>query len=837
MHHKTKLFNLAFALLSVLLLASPAPSQSAEERYKQLRSGVESGDIPGALSVLNAIHSSDSQTFEANNYDYLLGRLQEKTGDSAAASASYQSVAARNSVLSQYALWHLAQIARSTGDLVLERERLRQLVNLTPAGLLREAASLRLGQSFFDSQDYTAAIATLRPVAESKNKSLSREALALSGQTLLKTGKQQEARDMFSRLVMQMPDASRPDDFALAAVRALDALDTRGAQPLTTVGQLSEADHLLRASIYQFNRDFDAARLHYLAVVERYPQSPTVANALYQAGRGYFQQGRYDEALKYFQRVLQQYPESTSARDALSFTAGAYNRLKRTDDAIAAYKLFIERFPDAPNPERSYLNIIDALHEAGRHKEALDWVGQTRARFSNQLGGALALFAQTRIHLAQASWSNVLADTTELRKVPELGGTRVAGGTVPSEVTFVRAYALEQLGRLDEAVTEYLSLPFGRGEYYGNVATQRLVLLRTNAKGRPLILERTRALSTEAEQALATGQIDRGRRASQNAFRLADEQVEDDALGLVRRSYDASPEYKLPSFRLVTLGRRTLATALPVQNATASIPAPSHQMLADELFFLGLYDEAIPEFAASRSTSTAGSQNKLNAKGATPTANESAKPSSSGPDIDYSVAIYALRGGLAAQAVRFGEQVWKTVPSDYVVQLATRDLVDLLYPLPFRESLLKHARPRGVDPRFIMAIARQESRFQPDAKSVSAARGLMQFIAATANDAAAELAIRNFRQDDLYNPDTAIQFGSQYLAALFKQFPGQPQAVAASYNGGPDNVARWIARSRATEPERYVPEIGFSQSKDYVFKVMSNYWMYQQLYDEKLERR
>ena len=71
--------------------------------------------------------------------------------------------------------------------------------------------------------------------------------------------------------------------------------------------------------------------------------------------------------------------------------------MKRTDDAVAAYKLFIDRFPDAPNPERPYLNIIDALHEAGRYPEALNWVQQTRARFRNDIGGALALFAQLRI--------------------------------------------------------------------------------------------------------------------------------------------------------------------------------------------------------------------------------------------------------------------------------------------------------------------------------------------------------------------------------------------------------------------------------------------------------
>jgi soluble lytic murein transglycosylase len=185
--------------------------------------------------------------------------------------------------------------------------------------------------------------------------------------------------------------------------------------------------------------------------------------------------------------------------------------------------------------------------------------------------------------------------------------------------------------------------------------------------------------------------------------------------------------------------------------------------------------------------------------------------------------------------VRFAEPVWKTIPADYVMDLAPRDMVELLYPVPFRESLIKHAGSRGVDPRFILSIARQESRFQSDAKSVAAARGMMQFIASTANEIAAQLNLANFNQDDLYNADTAILFGSQYLANLFKQFPDQPQAVAGSYNGGADNLARWISRSRSNEADRYVPEIGFTQTKDYVYKVLANFWTYQRLYDAQLQ--
>lgn len=754
---------------------------------------VEAENWQTARAEINKVRAANETLFREKNYDYLLGRIAERTGDTAAAIANYQTAAANDSKLREYALWRLARLARATGDLVLERERLQQLVATAPSSLLFEPATLRLSESFFESGDFAAAGNSARPLTLSKNTAVAREGTALIGLSLLRAGKTPEARDVFTKLLMQMPDASRPDDFALEAVRQLDALDNKAPT-------LSEADHLLRASVYQFNRDFAGARFHYQAVIDRFPQSTTVANAMFQIARGLYNEAKYDDAVKLFQRVFDNYPQSTSARDAVGFLGSSYVRMKRTDDAVAAYKLLIDKFPDNPTPERAYLNIIDALHEAGRYPEALNWVQQTRARFKIDLPNALALFAQLRIHMAQGSWATVVRDAEELSKLSDLGGTRVPGGTNPVEVNFLRAFALEQLGRTEEAINAYLAIPDGRNEYYGTRATQRLLELSTNEKSRTFVRMRLNSLLNDSKVSSASGQFEQVRVAAQSSLRLTnDPQLRANALGYVQSAYNALSTYRMPQFNKISL----------LKQDTELGP---HDTLANSLLLLGLYDEAIPEYLAARK-------------------------SSRGLDEDYTVALLSLRGGNANRAVRFAEQTWKTIPADFVVELAPRELVQMLYPAPFRESLVKHTGGRNVDPRFVLSIARQESRFQTDAKSVAAARGMMQFIASTANDIAAQLKLSNFNQDDLYNADTAILFGSQYLANLFQQFPNQPQAVAGSYNGGADNLARWITRSRANEADRYVPEIGFTQTKDYVYKVMANYWTYQRLYDAQLQPR
>jgi soluble lytic murein transglycosylase len=160
-----------------------------------------------------------------------------------------------------------------------------------------------------------------------------------------------------------------------------------------------------------------------------------------------------------------------------------------------------------------------------------------------------------------------------------------------------------------------------------------------------------------------------------------------------------------------------------------------------------------------------------------------------------------------------------------------------LYPAMYRDVIVREAGRRRVDPRLILAIMRQESGFRPRAKSPAAARGLLQLTIDTATRYAAHVGLNNLRDEDLYRPETSILLGSEYLADLFRQFPDLPEAVAASYNGGEDNVARWVKRAKQRDPGVFTAEVGFDETKNYVYKVMANYRAYKQLYTADLRAR
>lgn len=168
---------------------------------------------------------------------------------------------------------------------------------------------------------------------------------------------------------------------------------------------------------------------------------------------------------------------------------------------------------------------------------------------------------------------------------------------------------------------------------------------------------------------------------------------------------------------------------------------------------------------------------------------------------------------------------------------ASIDRVSEAYPAPFRFQILSESKKRALDPRLVLAIMKQESQFKPNAKSPSAARGLLQLTIDAAQKYAPRAGLKQVSDDSLYQPGTNIAVGAEYIAELSRMFAGLAEAVAASYNGGEDNVARWLGRTNQGDAGVFTAEIGFTESKNYVFKVMGYYRAYRQLYDSNLNRR
>jgi soluble lytic murein transglycosylase len=153
----------------------------------------------------------------------------------------------------------------------------------------------------------------------------------------------------------------------------------------------------------------------------------------------------------------------------------------------------------------------------------------------------------------------------------------------------------------------------------------------------------------------------------------------------------------------------------------------------------------------------------------------------------------------------------------------------LLYPLAFWSTVSSETHDRGVDPLLVEALMRQESVFDPEARSPADAHGLMQLLPATAQ-AVATPSDGPVDRADLTRPELNIQLGVRYLSTLLTRFHGDVLKAAAAYNGGEAAVEKWERRFAALEADEFVEAISFRETRDYVKRVVTNYRTYQHLY-------
>ncbi len=149
-----------------------------------------------------------------------------------------------------------------------------------------------------------------------------------------------------------------------------------------------------------------------------------------------------------------------------------------------------------------------------------------------------------------------------------------------------------------------------------------------------------------------------------------------------------------------------------------------------------------------------------------------------------------------------------------------------LYPLAFRAELERAAAQAGLDPLLLAALARQESLFDPAARSSAGARGLLQLMPATAN----ALAGGPLAESTLETPSTNAELGARYLRRMLDRHDGRLILAIAAYNAGPEAVARWQARTLGRPGDEFVELIGFRETRQYVKAVLRNYSFYRALH-------
>lgn len=152
-----------------------------------------------------------------------------------------------------------------------------------------------------------------------------------------------------------------------------------------------------------------------------------------------------------------------------------------------------------------------------------------------------------------------------------------------------------------------------------------------------------------------------------------------------------------------------------------------------------------------------------------------------------------------------------------------------IYPWPNRRAVVAEANEFHVDPFLLAALIRQESVFDREALSRVGARGLTQLMPSTAAYTARGLDLP-FTPEWLTVPDLNLHLGAAHLGTLLARYHGRVDAAVASYDAGTTPVDRWLARTPGADPDLFIEDVAYVETRGYVRSVLRNWEVYRALY-------
>ena len=165
----------------------------------------------------------------------------------------------------------------------------------------------------------------------------------------------------------------------------------------------------------------------------------------------------------------------------------------------------------------------------------------------------------------------------------------------------------------------------------------------------------------------------------------------------------------------------------------------------------------------------------------------------------------------------------KVLFSDYELKL--------MYPIVYQDFINEHALKFKRSPYLFLSLVREESHFDKSARSSVGAVGLSQLMKPTADFIEKE----SVSQEKLLNPDDNIKMGIKYFDYLVKYFDGDEFLAILSYNAGPGNIKKWLNNPNisSNEIDVFVENVPFLETKNYIKKILSSYWIYLNIYSPK----
>lgn len=200
------------------------------------------------------------------------------------------------------------------------------------------------------------------------------------------------------------------------------------------------------------------------------------------------------------------------------------------------------------------------------------------------------------------------------------------------------------------------------------------------------------------------------------------------------------------------------------------------------------------------------------------------------PGVQFMLADVYVRGGEPFKANGVLQRVFRPFVRHGGTNIPPR-FWQILFPLPYWETIRSEAQARGLDPYLVASIIRQESGFEPSTVSNAGAVGLMQIMPEEAARIATAASLGSVSRDDLFDPAKNIAVGAAEYSQKLALMNGNATLAIASYNAGEAAVQQWAAQTPITDSDLFIESIPYAETRLYVKTVTRNRSEYRRIYE------
>ncbi|MEN8208194.1 MAG: lytic transglycosylase domain-containing protein [Candidatus Fermentibacteria bacterium] len=162
-------------------------------------------------------------------------------------------------------------------------------------------------------------------------------------------------------------------------------------------------------------------------------------------------------------------------------------------------------------------------------------------------------------------------------------------------------------------------------------------------------------------------------------------------------------------------------------------------------------------------------------------------------------------------------------------EMLSDSLLSLYFPSPYRDLSSEATDSLTLDSDVLQGIMREESYFDRLVVSRAGAMGVVQLMPGTAYDVARWYGLPFLEADDYFDPFVSVPYGALYINRQYGNFGGETPLFLAAYNAGPGNASRWVDMHgwNPDDPEMYIEQITYRETRMYVKKVLRSAWIYE----------